>query len=240
MRRKIKKYIICIDGKIFNAENKTLEAFIPGVFQEEGVFETMLAIGNKVFDVKEHLNRLNSSFKGAKVSARMIERVVHANDLDVARVRVLAWEYKSQKHSAVIVLPYIFPQKKILKACFVKTNRLAQSNLANKKSLDYQLFVDAYKEAQSKGFDEALLINKKGYVFESSRANIFVFQEGRLITPPLSSGCLNGITRQQLMKAARKVGVVVLEKNLTVAMVKSAQEVLLTNSLIGITPCLPL
>jgi branched-subunit amino acid aminotransferase/4-amino-4-deoxychorismate lyase len=228
------KATMYVDGHYLKVDPRILDVFTPGSFKGKGVFETMLAIGTKVFDVKEHLQRLNNSFKGAKVSSSVIQEIVLRNGFDISRVRVLAWRQGHQKHVAVMALAYQFPTNESFKVCVLKTNRAANSKLAHTKSLDYKIFADAYLKAKAKGYDEALLLNQKGYVFEASRANIFVLNNDQLITPPLSSGCLNGITRQKLIKTAQKMGVPVLEKNLTVPMIKTAQERFLTNSLIGL------
>ena len=229
-----KKSIVYIDGQYIKVTAQTLKVITPGQFQAKGVFETMLAMGGKVFDVKEHLKRMRGAFKGVRVSPGIIERVVKANGFAFSRVRVLAWQEGKHKHVAVMALKHSFSKKKVFKVCFIQTNRLANSRWANTKSLDYKVFADAYQKARAKGFDEALLINSKGYVFEASRANIFIISQGRLLTPPLSSGCLNGITRRKFIQMARGWGMVVLEKNLTPAMIKSATAAFLTNSLLGI------
>ena len=75
-----------------------------------------------------------------------------------------------------------------------------------------------------------------GHIFEASRANIFWIKDKVLYTPPLSSGCLNGITRQQVIKQARKLRIPVKEKNLTPEILKKSDAAFLTNSLIGIKP----
>ena len=232
----MKKPIVYIDGKYTKVDTKMLEACAPGVLKAQGVFETMLAEGSKVFDVGLHLKRLKGSFRGVRVSEGIIKKVVKLNGFKVSRVRVIAWYEGKQKHTAVMALKYTFPKKKTFKVCLIKTNRKANSRLANTKSLDYKIFYDAYHKARTKGFDEALLINQRGHVFEASRANVFMVSNGKLITPPLSSGCLNGITRQKVIKLARKSGIPVLEQNITPAMLKSATAAFLTNSLLGIKP----
>lgn len=232
----VKPVTVCIDGQYIKVAPHVLEAFTPGVFQGKGVFETMLAIGDKVFDVPAHLKRLNGSFKDTKVSVSMVQKVVGANGFNVSRVRVLAWKEGRQVHTIVMALKYTSSKALVIKVCLLKTNRPATSKLANTKSLDYKLFADAYAKARAKGFDDVFLLNAKGFIFEASRANVFIVTNNQLITPPLSSGCLNGITRQQLMKAAVKMGITVTEKNLTPAMVSSAKEVFVTNSLLGIKP----
>ncbi len=230
----MKQPIIYIDGKYIKTNSKRLEAFTPGLFKKEGVFETLLAIGEQVFDVKEHLNRLHSAFKGVKISADVITQIVKINGFKVSRVRIVAWQEKGIKHIAVMALKYTISSKKEFKACVIKTNRTASSRFANKKSLDYDLFANAYNKAVAQGFDEALLMNNKGNIFEATRSNVFWFKEGKLYSPPLSSGCLKGIMRSKVIQYAKRFKVVFQEKNLSVEEVKSAENVFLTNSLIGI------
>ena len=99
----------------------------------------------------------------------------------------------------IAALPYKISNKKIYRVCLIKTNRTANDRLADVKSLDYELFAEAFVKPKSQGFDEALLLNRRGHIFEASRANIFWVKDKVLYTPPLSSGCLNGITRQQVI-----------------------------------------
>ncbi len=231
----MKQPIIYIDGRYIKTSSKELEAFTPGLFKKEGVFETLLAIGEQVFDVKEHLNRLYSSFKGVKISESVINRIVKVNGFKVSRVRIVAWQEKGIKHIAVMALKYkISSYKKEFKVCLIKTNRVASSRFANKKSLDYDLFANAYHKAVAQGFDEALLINNKGNIFEATRSNVFWFKQGKLYTPPLSSGCLKGIMRSKVIEYAKQFKVEFQEKNLTVEELKYAEKIFLTNSLIGI------
>jgi branched-subunit amino acid aminotransferase/4-amino-4-deoxychorismate lyase len=118
--------------------------------------------------------------------------------------------------------------------CLVKTDRAGNDRLSNVKSLDYGLFAKSYEIARSQGFDEALLLNRHGHIFEASRANIFWIKDSVLYTPPLRSGCLNGITRQQVIKQAKKLRTTVKEKDLTPQVLKKADAAFLANSLIGI------
>ena len=118
----------------------------------------------------------------------------------------------------------------------VKTNRLNNRRCADVKSLDYGVFAKAYQNAKAKGFDEAILLNCQGHVMESSRGNVFIVKDGQCLTPPLSSGCLNGIMRQRIIANAKNLGKPIIEKSITPAMLKSADQVFLTNSLVGIIP----
>jgi len=227
---------VFLDDKYIQETPQFIEAITPGIFKAQGVFETMLAVGDKIFDVEAHLKRLHGAFGKTNITPQIISAVVKANGFDASRVRVLAWKKGRQTHTAVMALKYVFQHKKSFRVCLIKTNRQADSRLANTKSLDYKIFANAYKSAHAQGFDEALLLNRKGFVFEASRANVFIFNEDKLMTPPLSSGCLNGITRMKVIHMARTLNIPVSEKNLTPVMIKLAPQKFLTNSLLGIMP----
>lgn len=232
----MKKTTLYLNGRYLRCSAELPDVFTPGVFNAPGVFETMLAVGTKTFDCTAHLKRLKAAMPQATLTPSVIRRVVAANGFEMARVRVMVWKEGSTLHQAVMALEYHPPQKSVYKTCFIRTARKANSRQANIKSLNYALFAEAYAEARAHGFDEAILLNERGDVFEASRANVFAMIEGTLITPPLSSGCLNGITRQQVIAQAARMGIKVVQKALKPKDLASASDVFLTNSLIGIKP----
>jgi branched-chain amino acid aminotransferase len=231
--------IIYLDGQYRKVTPKIIEAFTPGIFEAKGVFETMLGLDGVVMDTALHLKRLRAGLKflGIKppsVDPSALREVLRRNRLSSARLRLMVWQAEAQTHVMAAALPYKVPEKPIYRVCLVKTNRADNDRLANVKSLDYGLFAKAYAQAQAQGFDEALLINRRGRIFEASRANIFWVKDKVLYTPPLASGCLNGITRQQIIKQAKRLKIPVKERDLTPSMLQKADTSFLSNSLIGI------
>jgi branched-chain amino acid aminotransferase len=91
-------------------------------------------------------------------------------------------------------------------------------------------------EANIAGFDEAICLDKNGYVSEGVGENLFIVKNGKLITPPSSTGLLVGITREVIMKLAEKLGYAVVEKNITPTDLFSADEAFLTGTAAEITP----
>ncbi|MBI3602359.1 MAG: aminotransferase class IV [Candidatus Omnitrophica bacterium] len=236
--------VVFLDDHFIKPDDDVLASLTPGHRRLHGVFETMKFEGGRILFLKEHLTRL---FKGLKAlqlsrtpSVARISRIIRLSNgrhrFVRARLRLMVWQEKKYMHWALVTRPYELPKKKVFRVTFIKTQRLASARLANVKSLDYGLFARAFQQAQRQGFDEALLINARGYIFEASRANIFWVKKGRLYTPPLSSGCLNGIMRQQVMKYARQLKIPFEQKNLTIKAFQEADTVFLTNSLIGIKP----
>ena len=239
---------IYFDGQYLTVDPQMIKAFTPGVFKAKGVFETMLGLEGAALDTALHLKRLRAGLKilGIKtpsIDPSVLKEVLRRNHCLCGRVRLMVWQVPpvagqagKQTHVMAAALPYKVSTKKIYRVCLIKTNRGANDRWTNLKSLDYELFAKAKTEARSKGFDEALLLNRSGTIFEASRANIFWMKNKVLYTPPLSSGCLNGITRQQVIKHAKNLKIPVKERNLTPETLKKADAAFLTNSLIGIKP----
>jgi len=92
-------------------------------------------------------------------------------------------------------------------------------------------------EAQKAGFDEVVLLNERGEVAECTAANIFVVRNGKVYTPPLNSGCLEGVTRGILFEIAPEAGIPVIEQQLKPDDLYSADEVFISSTnrnLIGV------
>jgi branched-chain amino acid aminotransferase len=232
---------IYLDGQFLKASAQIIDAFTPGVFKAKGVFETMLGLDGIVLDTALHISRLRAGLKvlGVKmpsIDPSALREVLRCNQLLSARVRLMVWQAGKETHVLITALPYKVSEKPMYRVCLMKTNRTANDLLSNVKSLDYEVFAKAYSRAQAQGFDEALLMNRQGHIFEASRGNIFWMKDGVLYTPPLSSGCLNGITRQQVIKQAKSMKIPVEERKLTLDILKRSDAAFLTNSLAGIKP----
>jgi branched-chain amino acid aminotransferase len=94
----------------------------------------------------------------------------------------------------------------------------------------------AKREATLAGYDEAILLDGHGYVSEGSGENLFVVKHGRLMTPPLSSSILAGVTRDSILTLAREEGLVVTEERITRDALYLADEVFLTGTAAEVTP----
>jgi len=104
------------------------------------------------------------------------------------------------------------------------------------KSLNYLNSVMGKIEANNAGADEAILLDKRGCVCEGVGENIFMVEEGKIVTPPISTGALVGITRGVVMKLAEKLGYVVMERNITPNDLFNAEEVFFTGTAAEIMP----
>jgi branched-chain amino acid aminotransferase len=108
--------------------------------------------------------------------------------------------------------------------------RHAASEFSGVKVLSWAQNLTLYERAIEQGFDEVLLLNERGEVCECTSANIFAVHGGVVRTPPLSSGCLPGVTRALLLEEVRAAGLEVRESTLFPADLESADEVIVTST----------
>ena len=115
-------------------------------------------------------------------------------------------------------------------------HRLKPGPLSGLKTANALPYVLAARHARKQGWDEALLFSEQGYLAEASSANIFLVKEKKCQTPPLSTGCVDGVMRHQVMRICQELSIEVQEKNLRPTDLLQADEAFLTNSVRGIIP----
>jgi branched-chain amino acid aminotransferase len=108
--------------------------------------------------------------------------------------------------------------------------RHASSALAGVKTTSWLNNVWSMAEAQREGFDEVVLLNERGEVSECTAANIYVVRGDKVVTPPLTSGCLEGVTRGVLMEIASEAGASITEHMLRLEDLWGADEVFITST----------
>jgi branched-chain amino acid aminotransferase len=107
---------------------------------------------------------------------------------------------------------------------------------AAKATGQYINSVLAKVESLKAGYDEAVMLNETGYVTDGSGENVFIVRDGVLDTPPISAGCLDGITRGSVIAIARDLGYEVREQNLVRTDLYNADEAFFTGTAAEITP----
>jgi branched-chain amino acid aminotransferase len=119
--------------------------------------------------------------------------------------------------------------------------RHAASPLAGVKTTSWLNNVWHLAEAQKAGRTEVILLNERAEVAECTSANIFCVKSGTVFTPPISSGCLEGVTRSVLLEIAPRAGISMTEKTLTMDELYGADEVFITSTnrtLLGVSEIL--
>ena len=110
------------------------------------------------------------------------------------------------------------------------------SPFRNVKTLAFIIEMTSRRGAYMDGFDDAILLNRSGNIAEATSANIFWVKNGRLYTPPLTAGCLDGMSRKHIISLARKHKIPAFEKNINLNNLLKADEIFITSSLKLILP----
>ncbi len=212
-----------------------------------GLFTTARIMQGEAFAYERHwrrlekdaaLTRLPMPYTSAKVRVHLQE-VMRANKVQTGCARIyLVWNssgyWKSDEKfpdvDLVITtadLPH-YPEE--MRLTIREQGRHAASPLAGVKTISWLNSVWAAGEAQRAGFDEVVLLNERGEVSECTAANIFAVKNGKVLTPPLSSGCLEGVTRGVLLEIAADAGTSVAEQTLRTEDLYDADEVFVTST----------
>lgn len=212
-----------------------------------GLFTTIKIVRGEAFAYERHWRRLEKdsalthvplTYSGAKVRLHLQE-VIRANEVQDGCARMyLVWNTVGGWRSAekmpevdlVITTAALPDYPDMVRLAVREHGRHAASPLAGVKTISWLSSVWAAAEAQRAGFDEVVLLNERGEVSECTAANIFAVKGDKVLTPPLSSGCLEGVTRGVLMEVAADAGTSVLEQTLRPEDLYGADEVFITST----------
>ena len=244
---------VYIDGKFFDEADAKVSVFDHGLLYGDGVFEGIRMYHNRVFKLREHIERLFWSAKAILLDIPMTaEELIRAtvetcqqNNLRDGYIRLLVTRGKGTlgldprrcpKPSVIIIATtlQLYPAELYEKGMTIATVPTTR-NLVNAvnpaiKSLNYLNNILARIEANNAGVEEAILLNSDGFVAECTADNVFIVQKGRLLTPPLSAGALYGVTRNTVLDCARALGIPSGEPQLTRYDVYNADEMFLTGT----------
>jgi len=248
---------VWFNGRLYAESQLPLPRFGRAVQYGDGVFETMRAYGGRLFRFDDHLKRLAGGLRTLRIredvdGARMLEAaagLMKENGLSDAALKIIAFRGsgdgpapKPGTGASVLMTagPFDYQRKarceKGISARVVSIRRNYHSPVAFIKSLNYLDNILGRLEASDSGADEALFLTMDGAVAEGSTSNIFIVTGGRLQTPPLSAGILNGITREAVMQIAAGCGVGCREEDVSPEALQGADEAFMTNSLMEIMP----
>ena len=235
------------NGNIAPIEQVRLSPGQAGLLNGWGLFTTMRIFQGEPFAFERHWRRLQKdagrtrlpfAFDSAAVRAQLRELVAR-NEVREGTARVYAiynrigfWQ--SDEHvPEVDLLLYtagLPPHREPVRLTVSEHGRHAASPLAGVKVTSWLINVWSLQGAQQDGFDEVILLNERGEVAECTAANIFCVHGGCVRTPPLSSGCLEGVTRSVLVEIAPRAGFPIEETALRPEDFYSADEVFITST----------
>jgi branched-chain amino acid aminotransferase len=207
---------IWLNGALLDDAQARISVFDHGLTVGDGVFETVKVTGGAPFALTRHLRRLGASAAGlglpapdlGAIAAGLTDLLAASGGPDRARVRItvtagdspLGSQRSGGPLTVAIALGALTEWAASCDVVTVPWPRNERGALAGIKTTSYAENVRALAYAADRGGSEAIFANTRGNLCEGTGSNVFVVLDGELVTPPLSAGCLAGVTRGLLLE----------------------------------------
>ncbi len=245
--------MIYLDGRFVPEEEARISVFDHGFLYGDGVFEGIRVYNGRVFELNAHLERLYASARHIMLELpltydELVEAVLEScrrNELQNGYIRLVVSRgpgdlgldpRKCPKPTVVIIADNIqlYPEEvydRGIELITVSTRKnLPQALNPAVKSLNYLNSILAKVETVRAGLDEGIMLNQQGFVAECTGDNIFIVRDGVVVTPPVSAGILQGVTRRVVIGLATQADIKVREELFTQFDVYNAAECFLTGT----------
>ncbi len=244
---------VCHNGRIAPLEDVRLSPGQAGLLNGWGVFTTMRIYDGHPFAFNRHWKRLTTDafrinlpleFK-AETTKQQLFDLIEANQVNQGCARIyfiyntIGYWVSNEPMPSVDSITYtadLLERKGTARLAVQEHGRHAASPLAGVKVTSWLENVWSLDQTLRRGFDEVILLNERGEVAECTAANIFRVRGEEVATPPLSSGCLAGVTREALLEIAGKLGVRIKETPIKLEDLFAADEVFITSTTREVQP----
>lgn len=246
---------IYINNGFCNIENSNISANDRGLLLGDGIFTTIKAVNNKLLHFSQHYERLKKHAAVIALSIPFTEKEIQIYCLDLLRINKLDAASAviritltrgvserginiSQNSTPTVIIKcsqFMPVDEKSVKLCFTSIMRNEFSCVTKIKSLNYLEPILAKKEAMERGFDDGIMLNTRGAISECSTSNVFfVTSNYEVLTPHLSEGVLDGITRHNVINACKQLNIPILQRSIRPDDIYDCIEAFQTNCIIDI------
>ena len=254
--------LIWFDGKFVKHNNAKIPVTTHAIHYGTSIFEGIRAYWNgeklNIFRLDEHITRFRNSGRFYDITLNFSNKEIKDAIINLCKKNKIktscyirpfyfVGQYginlhvtkKAPTHTVIFCFPFgdLFDKNGIT-VCISKWRKFNDSSTPTQAKMggNYLNSILATQDAKKRKFDEAILLDKDGNVSEAPGENIFIVKNKILITPPLSSSALDGITRKSILEYSKSVGIRSKIKNITKEELKKADEIFLTGTAAEITP----
>ena len=201
----------------------------------EGIFETFPVVNGLPVFFDEHWARLKNSSRYFRYSFPFDPLNVFGKiraSISSPQIRGIRLIYKPDSG----LMFQILEQKEVPEEWKLTVSEVKSHPLASHKITDRAHYENLWKKAFQDGYQDMLMVSPEGRILETTRANIFMFAKGKIITPLANGKILPGIARLKVIQQSTHLGIPVDEREITLEELPNADGFFVTNSLIGIAP----
>ena len=248
---------INLNGQIKDGDSISFNQIKRGLNFGDGLFETIRVINGQSILLNAHFKRISSGLEVLKIKQNysfnlnslhrhINELLLYKNIKHGGKVKVYVFRgglgtYKPETNQMSFIIEatdlehniYELNKKGYLVDVYNEYSKTV-NQLSFFKTSNSLLYVLAAVTASENNLDDLFIVNQKSEIIESSNSNVFFLKEDVLLTPPLNSGCIEGVMRIEVIRAAKDLGINVLESNVYQEDLEKSREIFLTNVISGI------
>jgi len=251
--------IVYLNNTFTKAEDAKISIYDRAFLYGDAAFEILRAYHHYIFKFQEHIERFHNSLKklgielplSATVIFKAMRLLLEYNKLSDASIRISITRGESpitldtslcSPPTVLITSEFAsgYPHQWYLNgiSVIITTARRVPAVCIDSSIVSSNCLINilARREVQNRGAQEGIFLNIEGYISEGTESNIFLVKDNSLLTPAVSSGILNGITRQVVIELAESRGLDVIERHILPEEIFSADECFLTDTSMGIMP----
>ncbi len=250
--------MISLNGKIIPETEGSISVSDRGFLYGDGIFETLRSYNGEPFKLNEHIERLRNSSRKLKIDFKytnleideQIKKLIDKNNIQNAYIRITLSRGVGGSGLGIINNhePTFLIQTKPFTPYEAKLYNKGMTLVVSNSRRSTSCRISCYKttnllksilqkeEAKTRSANEVVILNTDGFVAECMISNIFIVHNGSIITPPLDTNILPGITRRTVLHICRDSGIPATEECFTIDRLIKADEVFITNSLMEIMP----
>lgn len=230
------------NGSVVATNDVKVSVLGDGFMFGHGLFETIKVVAGQPVVLEEHVARLGQSavalglvFDGKLERIRALCReVIAENRLVDGNLKIIVFQDGGGAGEIVLARSGLYPKETYARGFRLTVETvMGRPTLAAHKTLNYFENIAAKRRAAAKDFDEPVFIDAAGEVFEGATTNLFIVKSGRAYTPPTDGRILPGVTRSRVL---RQLGVRALQRPISWQQLREADEVFVTNALLGAMP----
>lgn len=236
------------NGTLMSADAARVSPLSEGLMFGRGLFETLRVVRGRPAFLPEHFARLKRSCTAVGLTWEINEEALRSRCLDVIGanalvsgvLKILVFADLNGTGELLATRDFVYPKTKYAEGFRLQVQTCARTARhgagASHKTTSYLENLLARERAKAAGFDDALLVDVEGQVLEGAATNVFAVVGNLVFTPPEDFGLLPGIVRSEILKRGADLGMGVQTSPITKDALLSADEVFVTNALIGVMP----
>jgi 4-amino-4-deoxychorismate lyase len=238
----------CINGEYYLENQASIPANDRGLLLGHGIFETIRVTAKKPCLLELHWQRMRHSADYLNIKIPLsfsqiesqIDELIKKNGLASGGLRLtlsagVAARGLTAKTPNPCLIIHCFAEQQLKQALTLCLSSFVQDKdnpLLKIKTTNYLSNILARREAEARGFDDAIFVNRQDCVTETTVANLFIIHDDVIKTPPLEDGLLNGVMRQHILKVALIHGLEIEQNSINKETLQYAQAAFVSNSLL--------